>query len=52
MIWVCCDKDDNNDDFIQMETANERGNGEMPSRSETIAAFEKRASVTPSTKRM
>ena len=52
MKWVCCDKDDNNDDFIEMETANESGNGEMPSHSEKFVAFETRVSVIPDTKRM
>ena len=52
MKWVCCNKDDNNDDFIEMETANESGNGEMPSHSEKFVAFETRVSVIPDTKRM
>lgn len=31
-----------NDDFIQVERANESGNGEVPCRAEAFVAFEKR----------
>lgn len=41
MKWFHWDKYDNNEDFIQMETVNESGNGEASSRIEAFVAFGK-----------
>lgn len=41
MKWFHWDKNDNNEDFMQMETVNESGNGEASSRIEAFVAFGK-----------
>lgn len=38
--WFHCDKNDNKNNFIRMETRNESGNGEVSSRVEAFATFE------------
>lgn len=39
--WFHRDKDDDNDDFSRMQTANESDNGQVRSRAEVFVAFEK-----------
>lgn len=41
MKWFHCDKHRTNDDFIQLETANESGNEKVSSRVEAFMEFEK-----------
>lgn len=41
MKWFHWDKNDNNEDFMQMETAIESGNGAASSLIEAFVAFEK-----------
>lgn len=41
MKWFHCDKNDNNDDFMQMETTNKSGKEEIPSRTEAFVTLEK-----------
>lgn len=42
MKWLHCDKDDNNDDIMQMKTANKSGNREVVFYGEAIVAFGKK----------
>lgn len=41
MKWLHCDKDHNNDDIMQMKTANKGGNREVAFYGEAIVAFGK-----------
>ena len=41
MKWLHHGTDDDNDDFIQMKTANESDNGKMPRHSRVFVTFEK-----------
>lgn len=41
MKWFHCDKNDNNDDFMQMEITNKSGKEEIPSRTEAFVTFKK-----------
>lgn len=38
--WFHCDKNDNKNNFIRMETGNESGNGEASSRVKVFTKFE------------
>lgn len=42
MEWIRCYNDDNNDDFIRMETANEGQHEDVPSHAEVLWRARKR----------
>lgn len=52
MKWLHCDKDDNNDDIMQMKTANKGGNREVVFLRRSNRGIRKRTSIVRNTKRV